>query len=87
VLSEYIQAAMRQAHYEIMEDRRIFGTIPPCQGVWADADTVEECREKLRTVLEGWLLLGFELGHPTPVIDGIDLNRKPVVHAEADQAA
>ena len=87
MLTDYLQRAMRHAKYEIMEHGRFFGTIPDCQGAWAEADTLEACREELQSVLEGWLLLGLQLGHPLPIIDGIDLNRKDPVHAETDQAA
>jgi predicted RNase H-like HicB family nuclease len=73
MLTEYIQAAMRRAHYEILEDGTFYGEIPDFQGVYADADTLEGCREQLREVLEGWLVLGLRLGHPLPVVDGISL--------------
>ena len=76
MLTEYIQHALRHANYELMEDGRFFGRIPECQGFWAEATTLEDCREELQSMLEDWLLLGFQLGHPLPVIDGIDLNRK-----------
>ncbi len=52
MLTEYIQAAMRRAHYEILEDGTFYGEIPDFQGVYADADTLtdvpirEECREQ-----------------------------------------
>lgn len=58
---------MRHAKYDIMEDGRIFGHIPECQGAWAEAATLEECREELQNVLEGWLLLGLQLGHRLPI--------------------
>jgi predicted RNase H-like HicB family nuclease len=49
VLTKYVQAAMRRAKYEILEDRGSFyGFIPELQGVWANADTLEECREQLQ---------------------------------------
>ncbi|MCL5107723.1 MAG: type II toxin-antitoxin system HicB family antitoxin [Chloroflexi bacterium] len=75
MLSEYIRAAMRQAHYEILPDSgTIYGTIPGLQGVWAEAANLEACREDLQTVLEDWLMLGLRMGHPLPVLEGIDLN-------------
>lgn len=77
MLTRYIEAAMRLAHYEIMEDGRFWGDIPPAPGVWADGDTLEQCREELQSVVEDWILISARLGHEIPVIDGIDLNPKP----------
>lgn len=57
VLTEYIAAAMRLAHYEMMEDGRFFATIAPCAGLWADGDTLEQTREQLQSVLEDWILV------------------------------
>lgn len=74
MLTEYIQAAMREAHYEMMEDSRFYARIPPCKGLWADGDTLETCRAELQSTLEDWLLLGLQFGDRIPVIDGIDLN-------------
>lgn len=79
MLTAYIDAAMRKAHYEILPDGEgYFGRIPGLQGVWANADTLEACRAELREVLEEWLLLGLRKGHPIPVMDGIDLNIEEV---------
>jgi predicted RNase H-like HicB family nuclease len=74
MLTRYIHAAMRQANYELLEDGTFYGEIPPCQGVWSNADTLEACREDLQESLEEWILLGVRLGHSLPVIDGIDVN-------------
>jgi len=58
MLTSYIRAAMRQARYEIVEDDGSFyGEIPALPGIWANATTLEACREELESVLEGWLLL------------------------------
>ena len=74
MLTKYIQAAMRRARYEILPDGEgFYGEIPGFEGVWANADTLEACREELQEVLEGWLLLGLAQGHSLPVVDGIDL--------------
>ncbi len=89
MLIEYIQAAMQHCEFETMEDGRCFGTVAPCQGVWADGDTIEQTREILLEVLEDWLIFSFRHGINIPVVDGWDLNPKPVAeeYAEADQAA
>jgi predicted RNase H-like HicB family nuclease len=83
MLLEYIQAAMREAHYEMMEDGRFFATIPSCQGLWADGDTLEAAREALQEVLEDWILIRTRHGDALPVIAGLDLNPQPA-YAEAD---
>jgi predicted RNase H-like HicB family nuclease len=89
MLTDYINAAMRRAKYELMEDGRYYGSIQPCRGCWAEAATLEDCREELQSTLEDWLLLGLQLGHRLPVIDGINLNpskNRIAAHAETHKA-
>ena len=75
MLTEYIQKAMERAHYEIMEDERVYwGEIPAFQGVWGKAKTLEACREELRETLEEWIIFRLRSHLELPVIDGIDLN-------------
>ncbi|MFQ6031073.1 MAG: type II toxin-antitoxin system HicB family antitoxin [Dehalococcoidia bacterium] len=69
----YLTGAMRTAKYEILPDGTFYGEIPGFQGVYANADTLESCREELQEVLEGWIILGLRLGHSLPVVEGIDL--------------
>ena len=77
MLIAYIRAAMKRAHYEILsDDASFYGEIPGLQGVYANAATLEECREELESVLEDWILLGLQLGHELPMVEGIDLNLK-----------
>lgn len=79
MLTAYINAALRKAHYEILaEGEGYFGAIEGLQGVWAQADTLEACREELREVLEEWIVLGLRMGHPIPSLDGIDLTIQEV---------
>lgn len=73
MLTDYIRAAMRKAAYEILSDGTFYGEIPGFQGVYANATALEDCREQLREVLEGWIVLGLRLGHALPVVDGVDL--------------
>jgi predicted RNase H-like HicB family nuclease len=74
MLTNFIQAAMHKATYELLEDSTFYGEIPDCQGVWANAATLEACREDLQEALEGWIILGLRLGHTLPILNGIDLN-------------
>ena len=72
MLTQYIHAAMGKAVYEICPEG-FYGEIPNCQGVWATAATLEQCRQELQSVLEEWLILGLAQKHLIPAIDGIDL--------------
>lgn len=74
MLTSYIHAAMRRAIYEILEDKTFYGEIPGFQGVWANAATLEDCRTELQEALEGWIVLGLQLGHQLPLVDGIRLS-------------
>ena len=77
VLSDYLEEALAAATYDKLEDGTFAGRIPPCAGVVAFGTTLIECERSLRSTLEDWLLLGLRLGHPLPVIGGVDLNRDP----------
>ena len=79
MLLEYIQAALRRAKYEILpDDGTYYGEVPGCQGVYAQASTLEACREELREVLEEWVLFRVHQHLSLPVIDGIELLVKKV---------
>lgn len=52
-----IKSLMTQAEYKTLEDGTAFGEIPSCPGVWANEDTLEECREVLEEVLKEWVVL------------------------------
>ena len=79
MLTAYINAAMHNAHYDILEEGEGYiGKISGLKGVWANADTLEACREELREVLEEWIILGLKMGHHIPIIDGIELNIEKV---------
>lgn len=79
MLTPYIKTALRKAHYKILpEDELYFGTVEGMQGVWANAETLESCREGLREALEEWIVLGLKMGHMPPEIDGMTLNIQEV---------
>ena len=82
MLTKYIQAAMRQAEYEIIEDDgTYYGRIPGFQGVWANESTLEDCREELQSALEDWMLFRIVHELSLPVVDGIELNVERVTSA------
>jgi predicted RNase H-like HicB family nuclease len=85
MLISYIQAAMREAHYELMENGGFFGEIPPCEGVWGEGATLEECREDLEGALQDWVVVKLRFGHTLPIVAGIDINPRPeMAHAETN---
>ncbi len=79
MLSRYIQAAMSKAHYELLDDGTFYGEIPPCRGVYANAKTLEACRAELQEVLEGWIVLGLQMGHEIPPIGRVKIETEKAV--------
>jgi len=78
ILSEYLEKAIALAEFDKLEDGTFAGHIPACKGVVAFGGTLQECSGELRSTFEDWLVVGLKLGHPLPVIEGIDLNQEPL---------
>jgi len=57
MLREFIEKKLKIAKYKLLKDGSYFGEIPGLRGVWANAKSLENCRQKLQGVLEDWLLL------------------------------
>ncbi|MGD0623695.1 MAG: type II toxin-antitoxin system HicB family antitoxin [Thermodesulfobacteriota bacterium] len=76
MLIEYINKAMSKAVYEKLEDGTYSGKIPQCPGVIGFGETLYQCQEELRSVLEGWLIVKIRHGDKLPVIGGINLNKR-----------
>jgi predicted RNase H-like HicB family nuclease len=80
MLRNYIQSALRRAKYEILpDDGTYYGEIPGFEGVYANAEQLEDCREELAEVLEEWIMLRLSRNLPLPVIDGIELAVKEAI--------
>lgn len=79
MLTNYIRAAMRRASYEILpDDNTYYGEIPGFDGVYANANTLEACREELEEVLEEWILFRISRNLSLPIVDEIELAVKEV---------
>jgi len=77
MLTEYLKAAMAKARYELLEGGEgFYGEIPGFQGVFAQADSLEACRDELASTLEDWLLFRISRQLPIPVVAGLDLTVK-----------
>ena len=66
MISEYIEKQLKKARYKILDDGTYFGEIPGIRGVWASAKNLEKCRNELREVLEGWMLVKVRAGENIP---------------------
>ena len=67
MLIEYVEEALRRARYELIEDQEpYYGEVPELKGVWATGKTLEECRENLKDVIEGWILVSLKRDMPVP---------------------
>jgi predicted RNase H-like HicB family nuclease len=79
MLTQYLRAALHQAKYEILtDDGSFYGEIPGFDGVYANAVTLESCREELEEVLEEWILFRVSQRLPVPLAGGIELIVKEV---------
>ena len=72
MLTQYIQQAMENSRYELIEDEEpYYGEIPGLDGVWATGKTLEECRRHLREAVEDWLLFSIANGFSVPPLQDI----------------
>ncbi len=71
LMADYIEAAMREARYEVLKDGTWYGEIPGLQGVWSDADTLEQSRKDLEEVLEEWIYLRLSRNLTIPPMGGV----------------
>jgi predicted RNase H-like HicB family nuclease len=65
MLTDYIKAAMHSAKYKMLDDNSYFGEIPALTGVWANAATLEQCRDEQEDVLEEEILRQDGIGWDT----------------------
>ena len=70
---------MAKARYEILSGNEgFYGEIPGFQGVYAEAKTLEGCREELASVLEDWVLFRVSKNLRLPTVGGLRLMVKEV---------
>lgn len=69
MLTEYIEAALERARYELIQDEEpYYGEIPDLEGVWATGRTLEECRRNLKETLEAWLIFRLRRSMTIPSV-------------------
>jgi len=83
MLVEYIEEALRRAHYEIIEDEEpYYGEVKELKGVWATGKTLEECRQNLMEVIEGWILISVKKGLKIPKLGNVSIEEIEDVEKE-----
>jgi len=71
-----MREAMRRAVYEPVKDGTIYAHIPGFEGLWVNAQTVEDARTELWEVLDSWLYVrAFVSQLPPPSVG--DLQFEP----------
>jgi len=60
MLIDFISKNLNKAKYKLLPDNTYFGEIPNIKGVWANAETLEDCRKELQEVLEDWLVIAIK---------------------------
>ena len=74
MIREYIEVALQRAHYELIDDEEPFyGEVPGLPGVWATGRTLEECRQNLIEVIDGWVLVRLSHGLAIPPLDDVHI--------------
>lgn len=77
VLTEYVEEALRRARYDIIDDEEpYYGEVPELKGVWATGNTLEKCRNDLKEVIEGWILLSIKRELPIPRLGDFEIKEE-----------
>jgi predicted RNase H-like HicB family nuclease len=73
MIFEYCQKAAERAEYKKLDDGTWYAEVPGFKGVWANAETVVDCRKELISVLEEWIVLKLRDGDVVPEVDGLSV--------------
>jgi predicted RNase H-like HicB family nuclease len=73
MIFEYCQKAIEKAEYKKLDDGTWYAEMPGFKGVWANAETVEDCRKELISVLEEWIVLKLRDGDVVPEVNGLSV--------------
>ena len=73
MILEYCQKVIEKAEYKRLDDGTWYAEVPGFKGVWANSETVEDCRRELISVLEEWIVLKLRDGDVVPEVDGLSV--------------
>jgi predicted RNase H-like HicB family nuclease len=78
MFTDYLEAAMRHAQYEELEDRSWYARIPDVPGLWVRGANKEEARAELMSALDDWLYVNaYSARVNVPEFDGLSFMRPP----------
>ncbi|MBI5701444.1 type II toxin-antitoxin system HicB family antitoxin [Candidatus Saganbacteria bacterium] len=71
MIIDYIEAALKKAHYDMIQDQEPFyAEVPGLDGVYASGKTLEDCRKNLAEVIDDWIVVRLRRGLSIPPIEG-----------------
>ena len=71
-----MDATLRGARYEKLDDGTFYGEVPKLRGVLATAPNLEACRNQIAEVVEEWVLVRIAKGLPVPPLGKIEVRVK-----------
>jgi predicted RNase H-like HicB family nuclease len=80
MFSLYIEAALRRAKYETLENGTYMAAVDGLRGVIATGETIEACRVDLIEVIEEWITIRLQRGLDIPTLEGnpISVSQEPM---------
>ncbi len=78
---KYVETMLRRANYEFDDQTNSWcASVDALPGVYAQADTVEDVRAELAEVIEEYVLVSLQEGHPLPKFKDFRKPTKAAVH-------
>ena len=82
MIESYLASQMKKAAYETIDGgTRFYAEIKCLNGVWATGKNLEECRDQLKSVLEGWFILSLQKNLPLPNFKAPRIKMAKRIHA------
>lgn len=79
MIRQYVDQALRRAHYDKLDDGTFCAEVDGLPGVLASGTTLEECRDQLAEVVEEWVLVRIARGLDVPPLDNIEVKVQKAV--------
>ena len=80
MFSQYVEAGLRRAKYETLENGTYMATVDDLRGVIATGEAIQACRMDLIEVIEEWITIRLQRGLDIPALDGnaISVSQEPM---------